>query len=224
MRVLIVEDEERLALTLASLLKRSGYTTTIAGDGLGGLKLAGEGTFDAMILDVMLPGMNGFDILRQMRADGNDTPVLMLTARSELADRVQGLNAGADYYLTKPFENEELLACLHTILRRSNASVSDVLQFGDLTLTPSISSLACKDRSVSLSARELQLMELLIQNSGHLLSKDTILSKVWGYDSDAGPNSVEAYLSFLRKKLNLLSSNVRICVTRNLGYKLEVKS
>ncbi|MCD8083773.1 MAG: response regulator transcription factor [Clostridiales bacterium] len=224
MRVLIIEDEERLAQTLASLLKRSGYTTSIAGDGISGLTLAESRAFDAVILDAMLPGMNGFDVLCRMRADGNDTPVMMLTARSELADRVQGLNAGADYYLTKPFENEELLACLRTILRRGGAPAPDVLSFGDLTLTPSVSSLSCGDRTVSLSARELDLMQLLIRNSGQLLSKDTILRKVWGYDSEAGPNSVEAYLSFLRKKLNLLSSNVRISVTRNLGYKLEVKS
>lgn len=150
------------------------------------------------------------------------TPVLMLTARSELSDRVRGLDAGADYYLTKPFATEEFLACLRTVLRRHGDIAPDTLTFGDLILTPSMPELICGENSVSLSAKELELMSLLIQNSSQYLPKETILLKVWGYDANVNSNSVEAYISFLRKKLSLLGSCVSISVMRNIGYKLGV--
>ncbi len=224
MKILIIEDEKRLAQTLAALLRQAGYSADTAGNGLTGLDQIRNGNYDAAILDVMLPGMNGFDVLRQLRTDGYDLPVLMLTARSDLSDRVRGLTSGADYYLTKPFENEELLACLAAILRRGTAAppMSDILKFGDLILNLSTSTLACDEANVALSARELDLMKLLIQSGGRLLSKEQILDQVWGYDADVNANSVEAYISFLRKKLSHLSSHVRITVARNLGYKLEV--
>ena len=150
------------------------------------------------------------------------TPVLMLTAKSTLADRVRGLDAGADYYLTKPFENQEFLACLRAVLRRQADITPDSFTYGDLLLTPSASQLSCNGRAVSLSARELELMRLLIQNCSQFLPKEMLLMKVWGYDSSVNANSVEAYISFLRKKLSLLDSSVRITVVRNIGYRLEV--
>lgn len=220
-RILIIEDEIRLAATLADLLEHAGYSAFAAHNGPDGLTLAAGGGYDAIILDVMLPGMDGFQVLRQLRADHMDTPVLMLTARSELPDRIRGLDAGADYYLTKPFENEELLACLRTILRRAGETSGAPLCFSDITLCLRTPSLSCGGREIALSAKELELMRLLIVNQGQLLSKETLLLKVWGYDCSVNPNSVEAYMSFLRKKLALLGSSVRIRAVRSLGYRLE---
>ena len=165
-----------------------------------------------------------YKVLKNLRSTRNMTPVLMLTARSELSDRVRGLDAGADYYLTKPFATEEFLACLRTVLRRHGDIAPDTLTFGDLILTPSMPELICGENSVSLSAKELELMSLLIQNSSQYLPKETILLKVWGYDANVNSNSVEAYISFLRKKLSLLGSCVSISVMRNIGYKLGVSN
>lgn len=222
MRILVIEDEKRLAFTLADMIGGAGYYTDISNDGAEGLELAKSGIYDAIVLDVMLPGMDGYEVLRRLRSARNMTPVLMLTARSELADRVRGLDAGADYYLTKPFATEEFIACLRTVLRRQGDITSDTLSFGDLILTPSMPELRCSGHSVRLSAKELELMSLLIQNSSQYLPKDTLLLKVWGYDASVNANSVEAYISFLRKKLSLLASSVSISVMRNIGYKLEV--
>ena len=220
-RILIIEDEIRLAAPLADLLEHAGYSASSVHNGPDGLTLAAGGGYDAVILDVMLPGMDGFQILRQLRADHTDTPVLMLTARSELPDRIRGLDAGAYYYLKKPFENEELLACLRTILRRAGDTAGAPLRFSDITLCPETPALVCGGREIALSAKELELMRLLIVNQGQLLSKETLLLKVWGYDCPVNPNSVEAYMSFLRKKLTLLGSAVRIRAVRSLGYRLE---
>lgn len=222
MRILIIEDEKRLAATLADMLETSGYGCDICHQGTEGLEMARSGIYDAVVLDVMLPGMDGIQIVQSLRKAGIMTPVLMLTARSELADRVRGLDAGADYYLTKPFENAEFLACLRTVMRRPADILPDDLHYGDITLTPPASQLACGSREISLSARELELMRLLIQNSNQYLPKETLLLKVWGYDCSVNANSVEAYLSFLRKKLTLIGSAVHISVVRNIGYKLEV--
>ena len=221
MRILVIEDEKRLAATLVDILENNGYSADSVHDGEEGLELAKSGIYDALILDVMLPGMNGYQILRALRSAHMAVPVLMLTAKSELADRVCGLDAGADYYLTKPFEYEELLACLRTILRRPAEIVSDTLSYGDLTLLPSASTLTCGGRSLILSAKEQELMRLLINNSSHFLPKETIFLKIWGYDGSVNANCVEAYISFLRKKLSLLQSSVRITVVRNIGYRLE---
>ena len=223
MQILIIEDESRLAVTVADLLQSSGYTVDIAGNGLTGLERAKNGNYDALILDVMLPGMDGYAVLRHLREAGKQTPVLMLTARSGLEDRVCGLDAGADYYLTKPFENEELLACLRTILRRVKPEPTNEITFGDLHLMISVSSLNCGEKSLPLSARELELMRLLMSNTSQYLSKETLLSKVWGYDAEVGESSVEAYVSFLRKKLHLLGSKMKIAVARGIGYRLEAE-
>ena len=221
MRILIIEDEVRLAGTLADMIGEDSYTADVAHDGESGLDSALSGVYDAIVLDVMLPKLDGFEVLKRVRAAGIQTPVLMLTAKSDLIDRVHGLDLGADYYLTKPFENAEFLACLRAVLRRQGEITPERLTFGDLTLTPTMGVLRCKERALTLSAKELEIMRLLMINQNNILSKETLLIKVWGYDTDAGDNNVEAYISFLRKKLLLLRSAVTVGVVRRLGYRLE---
>lgn len=222
-RVLIVEDEVRLAATLAELLRRHGYTADTCHNGIDGLDSAVSGIYDLLILDAMLPGMDGFSLLRRLREGGSALPVLMLTARSEVADRVRGLDSGADYYLTKPFEPEELLACIRSLLRRGgDVQKEDILSFGDLRLEQGTFLLTCAERSVRLSRREYDLMELLMRNGKVIVTKEQILLKVWGYDSDAEDNNVEVYISFLRRKLTHLHSQVQIKTMRLVGYCLEV--
>ena len=220
MRLLIVEDETRLADTLRQLLHRQGYTADVCYDGVSGLDNALTGIYDLMVLDVMLPGLNGFQVARKLRDAGVATPVLMLTAKSDLSDRVHGLDCGADYYLTKPFEPEELLACVRTLLRRSGGQLqeSDTLTWGDLSLERGTFTLSCNGRDVRLSRREYDLMELLMRNGAQVVTKEQLLIKVWGYDSQAEDNTVEVYISFLRRKLTHLHSQVRIKTLRMLGY------
>ena len=198
MRILIVEDEKRLAGTLAELLHRRGYAVDVSYDGVSGLDNARSGIYDLVLLDAMLPELDGFSLLQQLRAGGETVPVLMLTARSDLSDRVRGLDCGADYYLTKPFETEELLACIRSTFLMS-----------------------CGDRSVRLSRREYDLMELLMKNGSQIVSKEQLILKVWGYDSAAEDNNVEVYISFLRRKLAHLRSRVQIKTLRMVGYCLE---
>jgi DNA-binding response OmpR family regulator len=200
----------------------NSYTADVCHDGETGLDNALTGIYDVMILDVMLPRLDGFTVLRRLRAAGNATPVLMLTARSEVSDRVEGLDCGADYYLTKPFEPRELLACIRALTRRTpDLQKSDTLEFGDLTLDRSAFHLSCGSRSVRLSRKEFDLAELLMRNRGQILTKETLLLKIWGYESEAEDNNVEAYISFLRKKLEHLRSRVKIRTIRMVGYMLE---
>lgn len=224
MRLLIVEDNERLAGTLDDLLTENGYECDVVSDGLSGYDYAVDGSYDAIILDIMLPGMNGLEVLQRLRKHNVATPVLILTAKSELEDRIHGLDYGADYYLTKPFNNDELLACLRALLRRQPNYIPDNLEFGDLSLNTDLSELHCGTSSLSLNSKELELLKLLMLNTNALLSKETLITKVWGYDSDATFNNVEAYISFLRKKLTLLHSNVQIVGVRKAGYRLENKA
>ncbi|HIT00693.1 MAG TPA: response regulator transcription factor [Candidatus Faecaligallichristensenella faecipullorum] len=221
MRILIVEDDVRLAGTLADMISEAGDMADIAYDGETGLDNALSGIYDALVLDVMLPKMDGFELLLHLRKKDERTPVLMLTAKSELDDRVRGLDLGADYYLTKPFENAEFLACLRAVLRRQGDMTPEQIRFGDLTLTPQAGELRKGERALSLNAKELELMRLLMLNSNQILPKETLLMKVWGYDTEASDNNVEAYISFLRKKLTLLGSKVTISVVRRVGYRLE---
>ena len=223
MRVLIIEDEVRLASTLQDLLDMNGYTADVCHDGESGLDNALSGIYDVVLLDVMLPKMDGFTVLRNLRAAGNAVPVLMLTARSELSDRVEGLDCGADYYLTKPFEPRELLACIRALTRRQpELRSSDAVEFGDLKLDKSAFTLSCGDRSLRLSRKEFDMMELLMRNRDMVLTKETLLLKIWGYESDAEDNNVEVYVSFLRKKLDHLHSKVKIKTIRMVGYCLEL--
>lgn len=225
MRILIVEDEVRLAATLQDLLELNGYTADVCHDGESGLDNALTGIYDLLILDVMLPKKDGFTVLAQLRQAKNATPVLMLTARSEVSDRVEGLDRGADYYLTKPFEPRELLACIRALTRRQpELRASDALEFGDLTLDLNAFTLSCGGRSVRLSRKEFDMCELLMRNRQVVLTKETLLLKLWGYESDAEDNNVEVYISFLRKKLTHLHSQVRIKTIRMVGYCLEYQS
>ena len=220
MRLLIVEDEVRLADTLRQLLNRQGYTADVYYDGVSGLDNATTGIYDLMVLDVMLPGINGFQVVKKLREAGVATPVLMLTAKSDVGDRIHGLDCGADYYLTKPFEPEELLACVRTLLRRSGGQLqeSDTLTWGDLSLERTTFTLSCAEREVRLSRREYDLIELLMRNGNQVVTKEQMLVKVWGYDSQAEDNNVEVYISFLRRKLTHLHSAVKIKTLRMLGY------
>ena len=222
MRVLIVEDEVRLASTLQDLLELNGYTADVCHDGEAGLDNALSAIYDVILLDVMLPKLDGFTVLRRLRAAGNATPVLMLTARSELGDRVEGLDCGADYYLTKPFEPKELLACIRALTRRQpELRNTDVLEYGDLKLVKNSFTLSCGDRSLRLSRKEFDMMELLMLNRELVITKENLLLKIWGYESDAEDNNVEVYVSFLRKKLEHLHSTVKIKTIRMVGYCLE---
>ena len=225
MRVLIVEDEVRLAATLQDLLELNGYRADICHDGEAGLDNAQTGIYDLIILDVMLPKKDGFSVLSQLRQSGSTAPVLMLTARSELSDRVEGLDRGADYYLTKPFEPRELLACIRALIRRQpELRTADTLEFGDLILDKNSFTLSCGERNVRLSRKEFDMCELLMRNRQVVLTKETLLLKLWGYESDAEDNNVEVYISFLRKKLTHLHSLVHIKTIRMVGYCLEYQS
>ena len=225
MRILIIEDEVRLAGTLADLLRRQGYAADTCHDGLTGLDNAASGIYDLVILDAMLPGLDGFSLLQQLRAGGSAVPVLMLTARSDSADKVRGLDSGADYYLTKPFDAQELLACVRLLLRRSGGEsrTDDAITCGDLRLEPGTFLLHCAARSVRLSRKEYDMMELLMRNQKLIVTKERLLLKVWGYDTNAEDNNVEVYISFLRRKLSHLRSGVKIKTVRMVGYCLEVE-
>lgn len=221
MKILIIEDEIRLADTLKYLLESKGFTVEVCYDGESGADYALLGIYDLLILDVMMPKMNGLQVARKVRAMRCSTPILMLTAKSELEDRIAGLNAGADYYLTKPFDARELLACINALLRRQGNQV-DELQFGNTALDLASSTLICGEHQIRLSAKEFDVIRLLLQYKEKNLTKDILLARVWGYDSNAVDNHVEVYIGFLRKKLQAIGSNIRIVAIRRLGYHLEV--
>ncbi|MCI2059087.1 MAG: response regulator transcription factor [Oscillibacter sp.] len=222
MRVLVIEDEVRLASTLQDLLELDGYTADVCHDGESGLDNALTSIYDVILLDVMLPKLDGFTVLRRLRAEGNATPVLLLTARSETGDKVTGLDSGADYYLTKPFEPKELLACVRALVRRKpELRETDGVTCGDLRLEQSSFTLSCAERSVRLSRKEFDMMELLMLNQKLVITKENLLVKIWGYESEAEDNNVEVYISFLRRKLEYLHSGVKIKTIRMVGYCLE---
>ena len=221
MKILVVEDERRLADSLGALLRQKGFAVDVVYDGEAGQQYAALGVYDLLILDVMLPKLDGFTLARQLRASHLGTPILMLTARSGLEDRITGLNSGADYYLPKPFDARELMACVNALLRRQGAQV-DALTFGNTSLDLSSATLARGDAAVRLSAKEFEVMRLLMAAGRSNLSKETILTKVWGFDSEAVENHVEVYIGFLCKKLQSIGSDVRIESIRRLGYHLEV--
>ena len=220
MKVLIVEDEQFLADAIQLLLREHGYETDVAYDGETGSDYAELGIYDLVILDVMMPGMNGYEVARRLRRRHCGVRILMLTAKAELDDRIMGLDAGADYFLSKPFDTKELLACINALLRREGSQVEE-LRFGNTVLELDSANLICGDHKIRLSAREFEIMRYLMQSGSRNLSKEAILVKVWGYDSEATENNVEVYVGFLRKKLNSIQSNVRIEAIRKLGYHLE---
>ena len=221
MKILVIEDEKLLADSIQTLLENKGFEVETAYDGETGKEYAESGIYDLLILDVMIPKMDGYEVARKVRSQKCGTPILMLTAKSDLEDRITGLNSGADYYLTKPFDTRELLACINALLRRQGAQV-DEITYGNTSLDLSSGLLCCKENSVRLSAKEFDIMRFLLQSGSRNLSKETILAKVWGYDSDAVENHVEVYVGFLRKKLASIGSNIRIEAIRRMGYHLEV--
>lgn len=223
MNILVVEDERNLADAICHILTDQGdYQAEAAYDGKAGLQLAQSGSFDAIVLDVMLPGMSGIDLVRELRHEGIATPVLMLTARTSTTDKVEGLDAGADDYMTKPFEAPELLARLRALTRRKGDVMLDEVTFGDLTLDLATHDLSCDSRTVHLSGKEFEVMRILMGSSARVVSKQDLLARVWGTSGETSENSVEAYISFLRKKIHHLRSKVQIATLRMLGYRLEI--
>ena len=226
MRILLVEDEKRLSSAVQKLLEKERYEVDAVYTGTDGLDWALTGNYDAIILDVMLPGMDGFEVLRRMRENRLPTPVLMLTARGSVEDRVYGLTAGADYYLPKPFETAELMACLKTITRRGEIAPRMTLNAGDVELSEAEGKLRCTatGKEVKLGTKEYQMMELFLRSPGRIIPRETIQERIWGYDSETEYNSLEVYVSFLRKKLAFLGSRVKLKATRGMGYSLEVEA
>jgi DNA-binding response OmpR family regulator len=222
MKILIVEDEALLAEGLRTLLELRGFEVEVVTDGENGAEYAETGVYDLLILDVMMPGLDGYSLARRVRAKRVATPILMLTAKGGVRDRIEGLNAGADYYLTKPFDNRELLACINALLRRQGAQV-DVLSYGNTCLDLTGYTLSAVG-SVRLSSREFDVMRLLMQMQGRSIKKEAILTRVWGYETNSGENNVEVYVGFLRKKLRAIGSDLSIESIRLLGYHLEVHS
>ena len=220
-KILIVDDDNNIAELISLYLTKECFDTRIVNDGEEAMIAFDQYNPNLILLDLMLPGMDGYQVARQVRAKRCGTPILMLTAKSSLEDRIEGLNAGADYYLTKPFDARELLACVGALLRRQGAEVN-ALSFGNTTLDLASGTLICGARQLQLSAREFDVMRYLLQLKGQNVSKEAILSKVWGFDSNAVENHVEVYVGFLRKKLTAIGSNVRIEAVRRLGYHLEV--
>ncbi|MBQ7850019.1 MAG: response regulator transcription factor [Clostridia bacterium] len=221
MKILIIEDEVLLADSVAALLRSKGFDVETAYDGDDGIQYAILDAYDLIILDVMMPGMDGYQVARQLRARHFSTPILMLTAKTEVEDRIAGLEAGADYYLAKPFDSRELLACVNALLRRQGSQV-DELSFGNTSLDLLSNMLTCGERRIRLSAREFDVMRLLLQSGDRNMSKEALLARVWGYESNAVENHVEVYVTFLRRKLARIGSNVLIVAVRRLGYHLEV--
>ncbi len=221
MKVLIVEDEVRLADALGQIMKEQHYQVDIVYNGTDGLSCGLSGEYDVIVLDVMLPGENGFQVVKKLREARIQTPVLMLTARDDIQDKVTGLDRGADDYMTKPFIPEELLARIRALSRRQGEVIVEEMKFGDLTLNLSANDLCCGSKYIHLGYKEFEVLKILMSNSGRIVSKEALISRVWGSDSDAEDNNVEAYISFLRKKLNFVGSRVEISTLRKVGYRLE---
>lgn len=221
MRLLLAEDEKELAKALAVILRHNNYSVDVVYNGEDALCYLENGDYDGAILDIMMPKIDGLTVLRRVRDKGNGIPVLILTARSDIDDRVEGLDAGADDYLTKPFAMKELLARVRAMLRRRTESVDTSLTFGDLTLELSSCMLSCGDKKQRLTNKEFQMLEMLITADGGIISVERFMDKIWGYDSETEQNVVWVYVSYLRKKLSGLGSKVIIEAHRNLGYSLE---
>lgn len=224
MRLLIVEDELHLAEALTQILRKNNYTVDTVYDGEAGLDNGLSGIYDLILLDIMLPKMDGISVLKNLRKNNIATPILLLTAKGEISDKVTGLDSGADDYLAKPFATEELLARIRAISRRKGEVVSDdTLKLGDIELNPSTLKLSREGKEVKLILKESELLELLILRKNAVSSKELIIEKLWGFDAEVEHNHVEVYISFLRKKLSFLNSKVTINTVRGVGYSLEVK-
>ncbi len=224
MKLLLAEDEKRMNRALCEILRQEGYEVTSVENGEDALYEIEGGLYDLIVLDVMMPGMNGFDVAKSARRAGIRTPILMLTAKSELDDKVEGLDSGADDYLTKPFLTKELLARLRALGRRNVPTDDGSLKFEDITLDTKNAELRCENgKSVRLGEKEMRILEYLISNQGRVLTRDQIALKVWGYESDAEYNNVEVYTSFARKKLAFVGSRCEIKAIRGIGYELRCR-
>ena len=224
MRILVVEDEARLSDALCEILRAQKYMVDAVFDGQTGLSFAEGGAYDLIILDVMLPTLNGFEVVSAQRRRKCETPVLMLTAKDLVPDKVKGLDAGADDYMTKPFSPEELLARIRVLTRRRGEVLLDTLAFDDISLSLASCELSCihTAKTVRLNYKETELLKLFLTHPNRIFSKDELILKVWGYDSEASDNNVEAYISFLRKKLSFIGSRCQPVALKKIGYKLEV--
>lgn len=220
MQILIVEDDIRLAKAVKQILEENNYQVDMVHDGQSGLDYAESGIYDVIILDVMLPVMDGFEVAKRLRRKDVSTPILMLTARSQIPDKIEGLDSGADDYMTKPFSPAEMLAHLRALTRRTGQVVFETLRVDDLELNLESHDLSREGKSINLSFKEFSIMNILMANKGQIVSKETLISKVWGIESSAVDNNVEAYISFLRKKLKFLGSTVQIETIRKVGYRL----
>lgn len=224
MRILIVEDEAQLSEALGAILEKNNYIVDRVFDGESGLDYILSDIYDGVILDIMLSKLNGIEVLKKARKEGISTPIILLTAKGEVEDRILGLDCGADDYLPKPFYVEELMARIRALTRRKGEVQSDnLLSYGDINLNIGNLELSSKENSIKLTAKESGLLELLINRKDMISNKDDIISKLWGYESEAEHNNVEVYVSFLRRKLSYLKSKVAIKAIRNLGYILEYK-
>ncbi|WP_172255071.1 response regulator transcription factor [Saccharibacillus deserti] len=222
MRILIVEDEQHLAEALSQILKKNNYSVDVVHDGEDGLDYALSGIYDLLLLDIMLPGMDGISILKTVRSKGMAVPVILLTAKGEIPDKIAGLDHGADDYVAKPFSSDELLARIRAAMRRKGEVMpEDALKYGDLELNATNPKLTVRGKEIKLNPKESELLELLILRRQAVTSKEQIIEKLWGFDSEAEHNNVEVYISFLRKKLNFLGSDTRISTIRSVGYVLE---
>jgi len=223
MNILVVDDEKRLADSIGEIFRSQRYTCDCVYDGAEGLAYAESGIYDVIVLDLMLPKMSGFDVLKTLRSKKISTPIILLTARDEVSDKVKGLDYGADDYLTKPFSKDELLARVRALSRRVGDVIIDELTVDDLKLDLNTYDLSCGVKSVHLGYKEFEILKLMMSNPNQVFSKDDIITRVWGYLSDAEDNNVEVYISFLRKKISFLESDVSIATVRKIGYHLDIQ-
>ncbi len=221
MKILLVDDERQLTDALSVILKKNNYSVDCANDGEDGLDYALSGIYDLIILDIMMPKLDGLSLLKILRDKKFDTPILLLSAKSTITDKISGLNLGADDYLTKPFDTNELLARIKALLRRKSTFTGDVLTFNDISLDRDSLKLVCQNKSVALGKKEFQILEMLILNNGKSIDKEKFIEKIWGYDSNAEYNTIEVYVSFLRKKLVAVGAKTEIKSLRGIGYTLE---
>ncbi len=224
MNILIVDDERQLVSALSSILKQNNYSVDGVYDGETGLDYAISGIYDLIILDVMMPKLDGFSVLNTLRAKKIDTPILMLTAKSELSDKINGLNSGADDYLTKPFETEELLARIKALLRRKESFTGNLLTYNDITLDRDSYKLIKGEEKIDLGKKEFQILELLMLSPTMAIERERFIEKIWGFDTEAEYNTIEVYVSFIRRKLSAIGSNTEIRSIRGVGYTLGAKN
>lgn len=221
MKILLVDDEKQLTEALCAILKKNNFSVDCAYNGEDGLDLALSGIYDVIVLDIMMPKLDGLSVLKILRQQKCDTPILMLSAKSEISDKIEGLNLGADDYISKPFDTNELLARIRALLRRKAKFTGDVLSFNDISLDRDTFKLVKDEKSISLGKKEFQILEMLILNEGKSIDKERFIEKIWGYDTEAEYNTIEVYISFLRKKLAAVGAKTEVKSLRGIGYTIE---